>query len=187
MIPEKKLSRFPDDWKLTHIKESGGDETPRFEARIKVSGHKEPLYVSNSGRGGQNSYSGDQKLLADLTAQAEKITGETFEPLDALIYEELGRRHAIKQAKRLAKRADCPIVVALSDSGNPYNLQLIAVKQLDEIPAAIKDKGADSYDVLVQPPARAKKPSLDPVDATAPQQAAASQRGVSPAALVLDD
>lgn len=92
---------------LTKVKTAGGEETPRFEARLAVDG-VEVAIVTNGGTGGANRYHWLDEhrypgLVAQIETLAKQVTGATFEPLDALVFQLLDEIALAKRLKRTMK------------------------------------------------------------------------------------
>lgn len=89
---------------LTAIKEAGGEETPRFEAKITKNGLAIAT-VSNDGNGGCNRYYFDDRAEeAPFEAWIAANHPAKFEASDAWVYRCLDFHAAVKQVTRAAKK-----------------------------------------------------------------------------------
>jgi hypothetical protein len=103
--PLLALKSAPEAYDIASIKEAGGEETPRFEAKI-TKGGKVVGTVSNDGCGGCNRYHFiDGRVEREaFEAWIKANHPADFEAEDAWVYKRLDVHVSLKQVLRAAKK-----------------------------------------------------------------------------------
>ena len=130
---------------LRAIKMAGGDETPRFEAKITENG-KVIGIVFNEGCGGSCGYhmSGDAKAFEAFIAEWGKQNNETSEVSDIWVYEQLDNW---EERKLLMRRSNT--MTPFRVKGDPKNeWRMWRLPYSEQVKNAIVSKYGDKVETI---------------------------------------